>query len=65
MLKVEFESIYTETDRYGNSRCWENRFKAMGEGYEVRELISDLLNKSSLPGLTTSYLANSHKNLLT
>ncbi len=50
MLHLKFESIYTEVDRQGNSRRWENRFEATGSGQEVCMALDHLLGRVSLPG---------------
>ncbi len=47
---VKFESIYTETDMYGNQRRWENRFEAVGTAQEVCYLVDNLIRKIGLPG---------------
>lgn len=64
MLWVKFESIYTETDRFGNQRRWENRLEASGEHFEVRGLLDDLMKKSRLPGLTSINMLNQNSNSL-
>ena len=51
MLWVKFESIYTETDRYGNQRKLENRFEAAGSGHEVCMVLENLMNRVQLPGI--------------
>ena len=64
-MRVRFESIYTETDRHGNTRRWENRLEAEGERYEISGLLADLKRHSSLPGLTPLFLDKKYQKYLT
>lgn len=64
MLHVRFESIYTETDRYGNMRRWENRFEAMGTGEEVCMVLDHLVDKVQLPGTQPIGLFSDVRNKL-
>lgn len=50
MVWVKFESIYTETDRHGNMRRWENRFEAIGSASEVCLVLNTVMNRVRLPG---------------
>jgi len=51
MVWVKLESIYTETDRFGNSRRWENRLEAGGQSHEVCALLNTLMYRVELPGV--------------
>jgi len=53
MLRVRLESIYTETDRHGNSRRWEQRLEAEGESQEVCSLLNTLMDRVELPGVSS------------
>lgn len=50
MLRVRFESIYTETDRFGNMRRMEHRFEAEGSASEVCMVLDHLTDRVQLPG---------------
>ncbi len=47
---VKFESIYTETDRYGNQRRWESRLEAEGTAPELCFLLDNLIERVQLAG---------------
>ena len=53
MVRVKFESIYTETDRHGNMRRWESRFEAMGQASEVCVVLNTVMNRVRLPGTSS------------
>lgn len=61
---VKFETIYTEIDRFGNSRRFENRFEASGETYEISNLVNLLLKSNKLPGMTPLNSINQVNNKL-
>lgn len=64
MLWVRLESIYTETDRFGNTRRWENRLEASGSGDEVIRLLERLSSRKNLPGFDPIVIPGSLKGLL-
>lgn len=57
MIRVKFTSSYTETDRCGNQRRWQNSVEAQGSGSEVNRLLGNLMSSSRLPGINPLLLS--------
>ena len=64
-MYVKLETIYTEIDRHGNTRRFENRFEADGDPKEICFVMSELLSSNKLPGTTPLGELNYINNYLT
>ena len=50
MARVQFESIYTETNRYGDTRRFEKRAIIDGSATEICMIVSSISTIGQLPG---------------